>query len=478
MLLDGAMTLAVLAIVAFAGCRSNPTLPVETLEDPASCRECHPQHYAEWSGSMHAYASDDPVFVAMNRRGQREAKLGTFCVQCHAPMAVALGLTDGTSFDPAALPPKARGITCYFCHDVAKIVDDHNNGLRLALDDNMRGGIADPVANPGHHSSFDPMMASSTNNSQMCGSCHDVVTPRGVALERTYQEWKTTIFATNDPAHELPLTCSGCHMKSDPSVLQIATAPSADVKSRPNSFHEHLWPGIDEAVIAFPEQDVVAAGIARDLDPALTIVGPTPNGGIIGGGGICVTPEGGGSLTVRIDSRGTGHMFPSGAAFDRRAWLEVTAYDATEHVVFSSGVVPDDKDPEAIGDPNLFRIWDRAQQSDGSPADQFWDVAKVESPLLRPPVTLDPTNPAFDHSSTATFAVGALYGQFDHVTARVRIRPFSHAVLAELVASGDLDPSLAGPAKTLDIAGATRHWTKAAAASVAPFTGCVADPYQ
>ena len=468
-------SVAVLVTLAVSGCH-DPTLPIEKLEDPTSCKECHPQHYAEWSASMHAYASDDPVFVAMNRRGQREAHLGKFCVQCHAPMAVALGLTDGTNFDPSKLPPKARGITCYFCHDVAKIVDDHNNGLVLALDDNMRGGVTDPVDNKAHHSSYDPTMASSTNNSQMCGSCHDVVTPRGVALERSYQEWKTTIFATNDPAHQLPLTCSGCHMKSEPSILKIATSPSADVKSRPNSFHEHLWPGIDEAVTPFPSPELLAAGIARDLDPALTIVGATPINGIQGGGGICVSPQGGGLLTVRIDTRGTGHMWPTGAAQDRRAWLEVIAYDASDRVVFSSGVVPDDKDPD--DDPALFRIWDRAQKADGSPADQFWDVATVQSSLLRPPVTLVQTNPAFDHSSTATFAVGAAYGQFDHITARVRIRPFSRAVIAELVASGDLDPSLARPGKTLDIAGATRHWTKAAADAVAPSTGCGADPYE
>ena len=56
----------------------------------AACKDCHPKHYTQWSGSMHAYASDDPVFVAMNKRGQREAQLGSFCLQCHAPMAVAL----------------------------------------------------------------------------------------------------------------------------------------------------------------------------------------------------------------------------------------------------------------------------------------------------------------------------------------------------------------------------------------------------
>src|SRR5262245_2570979 len=63
------------------------TLGKSALMNPETCAECHPKHYDEWSRSMHAYASDDPLFVAMNARGQREANIGPFCVKCHAPMA-------------------------------------------------------------------------------------------------------------------------------------------------------------------------------------------------------------------------------------------------------------------------------------------------------------------------------------------------------------------------------------------------------
>src|SRR3954465_428275 len=61
-------------------------LSLEKLMDPETCKGCHPKHYEEWSGSMHAYAAVDPVFNAMNKRGQRETsgQLGKFCVQCHA----------------------------------------------------------------------------------------------------------------------------------------------------------------------------------------------------------------------------------------------------------------------------------------------------------------------------------------------------------------------------------------------------------
>ena len=210
-------SVAVLVTLAVSGCH-NPTLPIEQLEDPASCKECHPQHYAEWSGSMHAYASDDPVFVAMNRRGQREAQLGTFCVQCHAPMAVALGLTDGTNFDPTTLPPKARGITCYFCHDVAKIVDDHNNGLELALDDNMRGGVTRSRRQPG--APLELRRADGVVDQQLADVW--LVPRRRHAARRRARAYLSRVedvdLRDDDPAHQLPLTCSGCHMKSEPTT--------------------------------------------------------------------------------------------------------------------------------------------------------------------------------------------------------------------------------------------------------------------
>ena len=50
-----------------------PRATREQLLDPATCGQCHRTQYEEWQSSMHAYASDDPIFVAMNQRGQREA---------------------------------------------------------------------------------------------------------------------------------------------------------------------------------------------------------------------------------------------------------------------------------------------------------------------------------------------------------------------------------------------------------------------
>ena len=447
-------------LVLFAACGGDDVDSVAKLMDPNTCVECHAKYHDQWSASMHAYASDDPVFLAMNKRGQRETnnQLGTFCIQCHAPMAVALGTVtneNAKDFDPTTLSPSERGITCYFCHNVQKITDDHNNGLVLANDTTMRGGLQGPVTSPAHHSKYDPLMDSDLNESEMCGSCHDVVTPRGVALERTQQEWQGTFFAKEkDPRHHL--TCGGCHMPSSNDT--IADKPGLSVPFRPNGVHEHLWPGIDEALTPFPGMDVMSAGIHRDLHGAISVTGPTPRDGPPAPGGICLDPPG--VLSVRVDSIGTGHSWPSGAAQDRRAWLEVTAKRTDGSIVFQSGQVADRQDPEALNDPNLLGFWDRTARTDGMPAHFFWEVATVDSKLLKGPPTIDKNDPLFDHSTTAKFNIGN-YLEIDHIDVRVRIRPLPYAVLDELVASGDLAPEVAGRMKTLEIEGTQRHWDKA-----------------
>ena len=55
-------TIGVLAL-ALAGCGGAPatTLSPDELADPASCKSCHPVQFAQWSGSMHADAAEDPV---------------------------------------------------------------------------------------------------------------------------------------------------------------------------------------------------------------------------------------------------------------------------------------------------------------------------------------------------------------------------------------------------------------------------------
>ncbi|MBA3461646.1 MAG: hypothetical protein H0T46_16910 [Deltaproteobacteria bacterium] len=464
----------VILVLAAAACGPDDKLTVEQLQDPNTCNDCHATHYTQWSGSMHAYAADDPVFIAMNRRGQRETNgaLGKFCINCHAPMAVLNGtITDENAkdFDPNQLSPAERGITCYFCHNVEKVVSDHNNGLVLAMDTTMRGGAKNPVDSPAHHSKYDPLVRSDTNQSELCGSCHDIVLPNGVAIERTFKEWKEGVFSKPDSK----LTCGNCHMK--PSDGVIASKQGLSVISRPNGFHEHTFPGIDQALTPWPEMEAQAEGIREILEPSVAIVGPKPRTGTRSPGGICVDPQDGGRITVRLDSLNLGHSFPSGSAFDRRVWMEVTAYRMDNSIFFQSGKVPDLTDPEQIGDTKLFGLWDKALKTDGTSAHFFWDVASIDptSRLLTGSVTFDQNDPRFDHAQTAKYTNLGNTSEIVRIEAALKIRPLPYETLRDLVASGDLDPAVIGQLKTLEPASARSTWLRSTAGTgLAVGTNC------
>jgi len=81
------------------------TLPIQTsfkVEDFSSaevCAACHPQHYAEWSSSMHAYSIMDPVWISLQNKQQvhnldNGVEIGDFCIQCHSPAAALTDLVE------------------------------------------------------------------------------------------------------------------------------------------------------------------------------------------------------------------------------------------------------------------------------------------------------------------------------------------------------------------------------------------------
>ncbi|MDD9941228.1 MAG: multiheme c-type cytochrome, partial [Myxococcales bacterium] len=288
-----------------AGDQVARALSEAALKDPEQCRSCHPRHTRQWAGSMHAYAADDPVFLAMNRRGQRETngELGAFCVKCHAPMALLEGATsDGLNMEE--LPEPLKGITCYFCHNAVDVGDHFNNDIQLANDTTMRAAIDAPVASPAHSVEYSAFLdGNRRKSSTLCGSCHDVVTPSGVHMERTFQEYRASLFGQLEAGFE---TCTGCHMPG--RAGRAATLPGAP----PRTIHDHLWPGVDVALSPFPERQAQLDAVTCELSLSTRIRS--------------VQHDGVGTFTVAFETS-AGHRQPSGAAQDRRMWLEVVAYD-------------------------------------------------------------------------------------------------------------------------------------------------------
>lgn len=418
--------LAVLSLAAALGaCSDDPvkTLDRAALLDPESCRDCHATHYDEWQGSMHAYAADDPVFLAMNRRGQEETngELGDFCVQCHAPMAVREGATtDGLNLEE--LPQHLKGVTCYFCHSVDAVEGTHNNPLRLSNDLVMRGPFSNPFENDAHLAGYSRHLDSSRReSSELCGSCHDIVTPAGVHLERTYAEWQTSVFGIGTSGG---LSCAQCHMTTRPgAAADVPGVPLRDINS-------HRMPGVDVALTDWPFHDEHVAEVKKEISG--TAIGQ-----------LCVDAFDPTLFEVTLENAFAGHSFPSGASQDRRLWVEIVAYDDQDAVIYQSGAVEPGEPVATAMDPDLWLFADHMFDDAGDEVHMFWEARSVTGELM--PTAVDPVSL---HRVSKSYRLPAAPTR---VTMRLRMRAMGLEVIQSLVDSGHLAASVAEAFQTFEV---------------------------
>jgi hypothetical protein len=166
-----------------------------------------------------------------------------------------------------------------------------------------------------------------------------------------------------------------------------------------------------------------------------------------------------------------GHHTPSGAAQDRRMWIEFLVYDDNGRLLEdqSSGNIADDEIEEKPADdprhdPRLVMFRDRIYDADGEPVHMFWEAAKssahpygYESDVLPVATT---TYVQGKHAVIKQYrATGPDGGLPARVTARLRMRPMGLDVLQDLVDSGDLDPAIIAQMPTFTF-GAQIEWTR------------------
>jgi len=422
---------------------TRPTLTREQLLDPQQCKDCHPKHYAEWSASMHAYASKDPVFLAMNKRGQEETggELGAFCVNCHAPMAVReRALPDYA--EVAALPEHLQGVTCYFCHNAEAVGPEHYNAdIQLAADTTMRAAL-DRALTPSTHgvaySSFHDRDHS--DSSTLCGTCHDIVNQHGLHLERTLSEYRTS-FVSNAAQPTLFQSCQSCHMKA---TLGVAASLSGNVDVQPGerAVHEHLFPGVDLPLSDVPGADALRSAVEQcALPSSISYFNVVPRGALA-------------AFSVFMETQ-AGHAQPSGATQDRRMWLEVEGYDDAGTKIYAEGAIADgqfEQEPGAAPHPCMLR--DHIADEAGHEVHMFWEAAQLTSSRLIPV----PTSPIQNtHSVECSFGPPS-NRPLARLEFRLRIRPIGVDVLQDLVASGHLAREVVARMPTLTVDQRTAHY--------------------
>jgi hypothetical protein len=297
-----------------------------------------------------------------------------------------------------------------------------------------------PIPNPAHASAYSTLHdRNAGESSRLCGSCHDVVTPNGIPVERTFQEYQQSLFASSGPGFD---TCAGCHMIGKPGRAALGNVPVREL-------HEHLWPGVDTALSPFPDREAQRAAVAcaLGLNARIRAVSLSPLG----------------ELIVKVETA-AGHNQPSGAAHDRRMWLEVKAYDADDQQLFTSGAIGDgEREEKAAGEPGydrqlaLFRDW--LYDAQGQYVKMMWQAATSTSyprgfaPLTLPPAVL----PNVAHTLDARYQLLDA-ARVERVRIRLRMRAVGVDVLEDLVASGDLAPAVIAEQPTFTLFGAAVEW--------------------
>jgi hypothetical protein len=234
----------------------------------------------------------------------------------------------------------------------------------------------------------------------------------------------------------------------DQTLGPAATTSTGKVRS----LGSHRLPGVDVALTAFPEADTQRLLVQSLLDSTLL-------------GTLCLTADQ--RIEVTLDNVGAGHFWPSGATPDRRAWIELTAYSGGA-VMYQSGAVPLGQSVETIADPDLWLIRDCLFDEARSSVHMFWEATSLgvlnQIPGPVKPNLQDPTTFTRSHLRYLYPAAAGLPSRPDRVTLKVLVKPIGDDVLQDLVASGDLDPTVASQVPTFALGEpAAMEWTAAAA---------------
>ncbi len=351
-----------------------PTLSPDNFNSATICGSCHPNHYDQWRTSMHAYATQDPVWRALIaiRQADFDGRRDQFCTQCHS----AIGTRGGEinpGFSPEDFSPIVlEGITCEACHKVSGMERVYNSGHVLDETGPIRGPIEDPVASSFHESKYSPLH----DTSEFCGGCHDVVEQHGLNLERPFEEWVPS------PAAAEGRNCQSCHMPT----YRGKAASVGGVPERDN-LHLHRFIGVDmpltDDFITDPDLlEELRAEVVQLLRSAGEIKIDT-----------AASVSAGEQLDLMVTVRNLidAHNLPTGATFNRQLWVAVTARDAGGTILYQTGHLDADGDlmnywsaSNQFGDADLIELSSRFVDAEGNPTVFPWWAAEHISNSLSP----------------------------------------------------------------------------------------------
>ena len=354
-------------------------LPVERgslFSGSGACSACHSNLQDQagvdvsterlWRASMLANAARDPywqatveneVASAPELRGVIEEK----CASCHTPMAAVTQhaeggevLLTGDGFLDPENPLHRLGmdaVSCTLCHQVEADnlgqPDSFSGGYQVDLDLPAGQRLAygkfeiDPQLQTMMQavSGYIPQQADHLGQSELCGTCHDLVTPyldengqvAGEFPEQMiYSEWENSRV-------EGQQTCQGCHMPLASGGVQLSIT-GGPLRS---PFYQHTFTGGNAFMLRVLQANGPALGVTASSQGFAETIANTERmlekstatlaleelkieNGVLSG-------------KVRLQSL-VGHKLPAGYP-SRRAWLHLRVLDGSGQVIFESGAL-------------------------------------------------------------------------------------------------------------------------------------------
>jgi len=350
---------------------------IDDFDSAQECKDCHVEHYDEWSQSMHAYAMRDPVFFSgWNDEQHKRPDTGErFCIQCHNPAAFVSGVNLSGLETPENLSTSdypeiiKEGIGCGVCHSMTDLSQtihvDHSISANAVYNLNpgegvFYGSIKNPQPNEYHESKYNPIFS----RSEACLPCHDM-TIRGVEAEITFTEWNRI------PGLAMGnlLSCQECHMP-------LTTRPAA--KGVPERIvHSHKFIGVDldlsMPAIDNPQYDDVIELLQNSVSLEFGTPSDTLTETIISGDSLLIP------LTI---TSLTAHSFPTGVSFAREAWVEIIVTDSASNILFQSGTTESDSSPLDETDADLLLFTSYLLDENGEITGSVTDVHDLTNNLL------------------------------------------------------------------------------------------------
>ncbi len=355
-----------------------PVTP-DKFESPEICGGCHPDIHAQWKGSMHSNAFNDPVFQALWKMGEKDTKGFTknLCGGCHTVVGVVSG--DLTFKDNQFVTNEIarQGVQCDVCHTIkdssfleTPTYEPNNASLVVAPGDVKRGPYKDSVS-PYHKSEYSELHT----KSKFCANCHQVFHPvSNFHIERTYDEWKYSVYAQND------IQCQDCHMMPVEKSIEVAKTmkkpqnpgqPSTMGPKRDNMF-THEFVGANFTVPALLGAKGHADMAEKRLKSAaeLDIIAPktTKPGSMV-------------TMGIKVSNVGAGHNLPTSLTEVRQMWLDIKVTDAQGKEVFRSGAL--DEKGDLGEEARIFCAY--AVDKDGKHTVKPWEIVRFEYVKTIPP---------------------------------------------------------------------------------------------